>query len=129
MNRQKNLFDLFRDSQHDLDERPGLQSWRRLERRLDAHQQRGRVSLYRSLGMVAGVLVLVAMIILLSLVIDQQREFLTGTPQQLEELPSSDSDATAYKIVEFTRTYQDRMSNPIEEGNATKKLVPAVHEN
>ena len=125
MKRHKDLFDLFRDNQHQLEERPPLQTWRRLEQRLDNHQRRGRISLYRSLAMVAGVLALAVLIILMTLVVDRQQEYLSGTPQQLEDLQSSEADnATAYRVVEFTRTYQDRMANPIEEGNPEKKLVP-----
>ena len=126
MNRQRDLYELFREQQHKLEERPSLHTWRRLERRLDAHQRRGRLSLYRSLGMVAGVLALVAMIVLISIVVNQQQQYLTGTPQELEVLPSDESDATAYQVVEFTRQYKDRMSNPIEEGSTEKKLIPAV---
>lgn len=126
MNRQRDIFDFFRDHQHQFDESPSPRAWRRLERRLDAHQRRGRLSLYRSLGMVAGVLALVALIVLLSVLVDHNRkEMLTGTPQQLEDLPLPDSDATAYRVVEYTRSYQDRMSRPIEEGAASKRLVPA----
>ncbi len=126
MNRQRDIFDYFREHQHQFDEAPSPRAWRRLERRLDAHQRRGRISLYRSLGMVAGVLALVALIVLLSVLVDQRRtEMFTEAPQQLEDLPLPDSDATAYRVVEFTRSYQDRMARPIEEGPASKRLVPA----
>jgi cytoskeletal protein RodZ len=130
MNHHKNLFDLFRENQHKLDERPPLHTWRRLEQRLDKHQRRGRISLYRSLAMVAGILALAVLIILMTLVVDQQQEYLTGTPHQLEDLQPSEADnATAYLVVEFTRTYQDRMTKPIEEGTPNKKLVPVDKEN
>lgn len=128
MNRQRDLFELFRENQRSLDERPSLQTWRRLERRLDAHQRRGRISLYRSLGMVAGVLALVAMIILISMVVDRQQQYLTGAPQELEVLTSSDADPTAYQVVEFTRQYRDYMRKAVEEGTMEKKLVPAEKE-
>lgn len=125
MNRERDIFDFFRDNQHQFNERPSPRAWRRLERRLEAHQRRGRRSLYRSLGMVAGVLAIVALIVLLSVLVDQRRAgSLTGAPQQLEDLRLSERDATAYRVVEFTRSYQDRMSRPIEEGNANKRLVP-----
>ena len=125
MNRQRDIFDFFRDNQHQFDERPSPRAWRRLERRLEAHQRRGRRSLYRSLSMVAGVLAIVALIVLLSVLVDQRpADRLTGTPPQLEDLHLPESDATAYRVVEFTRSYQDRMSRPIEEGGADKRLVP-----
>jgi len=125
MNRQRDIFDFFRNHQHQFDEAPAPRAWRRLERRLDAHQRRGRISLYRSLGMVAGLLAIVALIVLLSVIVGQrQPDLLTGVPQQLENLPLSDNEATAYRVVEFTRSYQDRMNRPIEEGEASKRLVP-----
>lgn len=125
MNHHKDLFDLFRENDHKLEERPSLQSWRRLEKRLDSHQRRSRISLYRSLAMVAGVLALAVLIVLMTLVVERQQEYLTGAPQELEDLQATEADnATAYRVVEFTRTYQDRMTNPIEEGNPDKKLVP-----
>ena len=125
MNSKKDIFDLFREKQHLFDERPAPKTWRRLERRLDAHQRRSRISLYRSLGMVAGVLALVAMIALISLLVDQQRrDYLSDRPQQLENLEVPENETMAHQVVEFTRSYRDRTAKPIEEGEASRKLVP-----
>ena len=52
---QKELFNLFRDNQHKLDQKPSNQAWRRLESRLDAHQNRTRISFVRHLSMAAAI--------------------------------------------------------------------------
>lgn len=124
MNKQKDIFDFFRDNEPLLSEQPSLRTWRKLERRLDAHQRRGRVYLYRSMGMVAGVLVLVTIIVLMAVLFERQQDYLSGTPQQLEYLRSTEGDPTAYEAVEFTRLSYDRSDRPIEEGAPNKRLVP-----
>lgn len=130
MNRQKDIFDLFRENQHKLDERPPLHTWRHLEKRLNHHRRRNRLSLYRSLAMVAAVLALVVFMVLLSTVIHQSKmsSVAGNAPVELEDLPDApQEEVAAYQVVEFSRSYQDRMSKPIEEGRPNQRLVPTVN--
>ncbi|MCH2083163.1 MAG: hypothetical protein MK226_12295 [Saprospiraceae bacterium] len=125
---QKELFNLFRDNQHKLDQKPSNQAWRRLESRLDAHQNRTRISFVRHLSMAAAIAALLALIFAISIFLDHGNHHNMAEREQqlnfvLEELDQRDADEGALKVVEFSRQYQDRMRNPIEEGTEKKKIV------
>ena len=128
MNRQKDIFNLFRENQHKLNERPSQQAWRRLERRLDAHRDRNRVSIYRHIAMVAAVVAIVALTSLIVVLVEKSQPGLQAvTDFDVEDLKLPDQDASreALMVVEYTRKYQDRMSNPIAEGKPIQKLIPS----
>lgn len=125
---QKELFNLFRDNQHKLDQKPSNQAWRRLESRLDAHQNRTRISFVSHLSMAAAIAALLALIFAISIFLDHGNHHNMAEREQqlnfvLEELDQRDADEGALKVVEFSRQYQDRMRNPIEEGTEKKKIV------
>ena len=125
---QKELFNLFRDNQHKLDQKPSNQAWRRLESRLDAHQNRTRISFVNHLSMAAAIAALLALIFAISIFLDHGNHHNMAEREQqlnfvLEELDQRDADEGALKVVEFSRQYQDRMRNPIEEGTEKKKIV------
>ena len=127
MNRQKDIFDLFRENEHKLEERPPLHTWRRLEQRLHQHRRRNRLSHYRSLTMVAAVLVLAVFVALLSSLLyrDHGQSLSGNEPLELEALPSNLQDVAAYQAVEFSRSYQEQPFKTIEEGSPNRRLVPA----
>ncbi len=121
----KDLFDLFRESEHKLQEMPSERTWRRLERRLDARRhRRGRSQFLPLLGMVAGLLLLLTIYGLFSLSSEPDyREVLAGTPERLEALPVSEDFPSAHQIQEYVRTYHERAGQPILEGKPEQKLV------
>ncbi len=131
METQKDPFDLFRDNQHKLSERPSPQAWRKLEQRLDAHKNRHRQSWFSShLGMVAAILLLVVSITVISVLTNHKKEMQAGAveavPSQMEQLTASADQQEILKVVEFSRRYQDRLAKPtVNEGQKGKKLVPA----
>lgn len=121
------LFDLFRQGQADLQEQPSKASWRRLERRLDTHQRRSRLSFRRNASIAAAIAVVIGLTFLISFSIGQQSQLKRQasamlTESQLEEFTPEEGDPAAYRIVEFARTYQNRPSIYIREGEAHKKL-------
>ncbi|WP_143473222.1 hypothetical protein [Flavilitoribacter nigricans] len=131
MKQSKDIFDLFRESKHKLDEAPNPQAWRRLEKRLDTRRATRGGSLYRIMAMAAGVLLLIGVFSLLP-ALDQNSPqedvmALNHPPSEMEDLvvDPADSDQNIIKVVEFSRQYQDRMVQPIEEGSSAKKLVPS----
>jgi hypothetical protein len=130
MSRQKDVFDIFREKQRLLDERPSERAWRALERRLDVHRRRGRASLRWSFGMVAAALGLVAVIALVMVAIDhhpaKEAMWETYAPRQLETLPAPAGDSETYQVVEFSRLYQNLAGQPINEGDPGKKLIVAT---
>ncbi len=131
MKRQKDLFDLFRDNQHKLNEMPSPQAWRRLERRLDSRRRfpRHDRQRWRPLMMAAALLLLAVITFLFSLVLENRRPAYlaanTEAPLPMEDLTFTDVDRSMLRAVEFTRKYQDRLSNPIEEGSPDRRLVPS----
>ena len=132
MKDKKDITELFKSNQDKLNRRPSKQAWRRLEARLEAHQSRNRLSFIRHLSMAAAVAALVALIFAVSIFMDQPQSnmALHETEESLhfvlEDLNQQDADEAALQVVEFTRHYQDRMSNPIEEGDHKKKIVAAT---
>ena len=128
MKRQRDIFDLIRDNQHKLNEKPSDRSWSRLERRLDAHRYRGQRTLYRSLALVAGLAAIIAVTSLILVLVDQDKpDYLAynGVPQEMEELTFTDVDREALKVVEFSRKYHDRGVN-IVEGKPNQRLLPTA---
>ena len=129
MKSKKDIFDRFRENQHKLNEMPSPQAWRKLESRLDVHQNRSRSSLYRSLAMVAAVTTLVAVSFVVSLLMEQQQTndaMAAYVPKELEVLDTyTDATEEAYTIVEFTRKHTSRLSNPVSDGHPGKKLKAA----
>lgn len=126
MKRQKDIFDLFRKNQYKLSERPSARTWRRLERRLDFHKKHGQTTLYRNLAMVAGILALVAIISLITVLVNNKQtnfKTLNQTPRYLEELAPGNIEGEVPKLVEFTRLYQELLTKPIAEGEPSRRLV------
>ncbi|MCB0633216.1 MAG: hypothetical protein R2824_17540 [Saprospiraceae bacterium] len=131
MKTQKDLFDLFRENQQKLDESPNPQVWRRLEKRLDTRRTSHGSSIYRIMAMAAAILLLIGVFSLLP-ALDQsagqdEAVALNTPPSEMEDLAQdAPADQNIIKVVEFSRQYQDRMVQPIEEGNSHKRLVPST---
>jgi len=122
--------DFFRFRAEELEEAPSRATWKRLERRLDSHQQRNQLSFRRTFGMVAAVLLLVVFAFLFSTIsFDQERPVAADMGTTMVEPITTDVDPEAYKVVEYRIKYRDRMRNIIDEGTETAKLKvrkPAV---
>lgn len=126
MQRQRDLFKYIQDRKEEFNEHPSHAAWRKLERRLDNHQQRNRSTLFRSLSMVAGVLLLVGFAFLFVLLTDNMGNQSTNADYALGvELETLDVELTpeTYEVVEFALKHRDRMSNIIDEGTPDKELI------
>ncbi len=129
MARNKDVFDFFREREGQLSEAPSAHTWRRLERRLDNHQQRNRRSLFRALAMAAGVMLLALVIVLISLILDS-RSWKNGAgyqaaPSQLEDLQQGESGEASIHTVQAAQRAQKQRLRPISEGIAGQKLMLA----
>lgn len=131
MRNKKELFDLFRESEQQLTERPSSDVWRRLESRLDERKTVQKKSVYRQLMSIAAVAILLITIGLTVLLQQQnnKQQLAQGTlPSVFEDLSASnDGLDQPLKVVEFTRKHVSRLANPIEEGTADRKLIPKVN--
>ncbi len=127
MKSQKNISELFRNSQHRLDERPSERSWERLEQRLDQHRRGRRVPIYRRLYAIAAVIALLIMVSVVSLMLPQYRtndSAARAIPAVWEELgPYADASDDAYKLVELQYKYHKRLDSPLPEGEPDRKIV------
>ena len=116
--------ELFQNRSEHFDEAPSRAAWKKLEKRLDNHQRRNKLNFIRSLGMVAGVLLLTVFAFLFStLGINQSEAGADQVVASLETITTTEVDPEAYKVVEFTLKYRDRMLNPIEEGEGDNELL------
>ena len=79
MKKERDIFELFKNSQHRLDERPSRHAWAKLESKLDSHRAKHRSMWYRQLAMAATLLALVAFISLLSIVLMPESEKATAS--------------------------------------------------
>ena len=132
MKPRKDIFDLIKDNQHKLDEVPSDRTWRRLEQRLDYKTQLRPRSLFRSISWAAAIAAIAVMAVVISLVFTntakKNETFAMAEkepmPKVLEELPDYSELATeAARMEAFRRKYENRLSNPIAEGEGNKRLV------
>lgn len=118
-----NIDNIFRSGADELRETPSRATWKRLERRLDAHQRRNRLSFRSTLGMVAAISLLLVFVFLFSTISFEQEKPMAADfmPTEIEPITSA-VDPEAYKVVEYTIKYRDRMGRTIEEGPESTKL-------
>ena len=129
MKEQKDLFDLFRENEHKLEEQPSRRAWQRLEGRLDAQRRPVGLSVHRQLAMVAAMLVF--LLVCFTLLLLPRYESPQLVLNEVDAVPLADLgyknvDQQANKVMEFTRHLPYRNANPIAEGSPAKKLIPAV---
>jgi hypothetical protein len=122
MTKPKDMEDYFRNRREDFNEVPSRAAWKKLDRRLNAHQKRNRLSFTRSFTMVAAVLLLVVFAFLFFMVEMGGPANQETASINVEPISTQDMDPEAYKVVEYTLKYRDRMSNIIEEGAEGNKL-------
>jgi len=132
MKPQKDIFDLIKNNQHKLNEAPSDRTWRRLEQRLDYKTQLRPRSLFRSMSWAAAIAAIAVMAVVISLVFTKtasKEETMAMAekepmPKVLEELPNyAELTTEAARMEAFRRKYENRLSNPIAEGEGNKRLV------
>ncbi len=130
MKEEKDIFDLFRENQHKLDEMPRSGAWDKLERKLNENQQRTYLFTYRTLMAIAAsviIFLLVSVVVYLEKFQTQQFYAMNeNIPSVLEDLDVySDANEDILTIIEFQRSMQKRQrSFAINEGDLSKKLLP-----
>lgn len=130
MKDDQKLFDLFRNNEHKLHEYPSADAWLRLEKKLEAHRRRRRISLFRPIAMAAGVLLVIGMAFALGWV----SHSLTQTPDSgmasLSDLPPSQGADPYAQVLSIRKQYD---SVQVEEGSGQKHFrvnqPPAVEDN
>lgn len=128
MKKDKTISRLFKDNQHKLNEAPSRQSWRRLERRLDDRRRYGKMTVSRQLGMVAALFLLGIVIALIAVLFNTQNNNTLAANYTLERLEELSETEQASQVIEFVQKYKDRLSNPVAEGDGTRRLAMAAAE-
>ena len=128
MKSDKELFELFRKNQYGLNERPSANTWRRLERKLDNHRRSNhRLVFRRTIGMVAGLAILVVALFLLSLPARNHQLSASTAPQFWEELPVQAEPGNEVRhLVESRKRYQQDDFPSLPEKVSKNKIIPNV---
>lgn len=126
---KKDLFSIFRDHQHQFDTPPSPRAWDKLERRLDGHRRRNRLSMLRNFSMAAAVLLLAVITVLVSMALGEKPgRFLNQSPAPLasEQLQTDNVEAAEeLRQTQRTQRAEQQRQQPINEGPADRKIVLA----
>lgn len=127
MRRQPDIFDLFRDNQHKLSQRPSGRAWRRLERGLNQSPRAKQTYWLRQWSLAAAVIVLVGLTAVILWSIDQRDAgpLADGKPSvaAIEQLSLNEQPSSLLRQVTFAQRNLKAVN--IEEGPAERQLVVA----
>ena len=122
MKKDQKLFELFRKNEHKLHEYPSDDAWRRLEKRLDAHRKRRRITTFRPIAMAAALVLLVGMVALFTWVSDTlQQSNKRAHPHfvLLEDLPPSEDNNFYAQNLAIRERYDQ---TEVDEGDSQKRF-------
>jgi len=127
----KDVSNLIKESAYKLEQKPSKDAWSRLEQRLDQQEQasKSRFSIRSIFSIAATVAGLLVVISVASFFLQKQNAPLADSSNMakaafvVEELEVEETERGFYEVVEFQKTYHDRLSNPIAEGPGKKLAV------
>lgn len=120
MLQDKDLFDLFRKNQYNLNEVPSPNTWKRIERKLDDRRHQHLTGFRRILGMVAGLALIIVSVVLLT--IPSVEPAANVAPKTWEDLPKSDQN-THGRLVDLSLQFQNSIHKPIVESPVKRKIL------
>ena len=129
MKPEKDIFDLFRENEHKLSQRPSSRAWERLESRMDARKSRHQVSSYRTIAWAACIVALLSVTLVMSTYIKSNTadSLAMAEPMILEDISQYSVDSnTALKAVEYSQNYDKLNNSAIIEGSTDKKLKAVI---
>lgn len=125
MKQKDKIFDLFQQNQHKLEERPSLQAWNKLERRLDQKSRKRikpKFSFYSVVMMAAAA---VALVFFITTIADVAQEVNSRKAVVIKESTPT-KNIKLYSIVAeqtFREKYQDILDRTVEEGTSGRLTV------
>lgn len=125
MKNNEKVFDVFRDNQHKLNERPSLQAWNKLERRLDKksrQKSRPKFSIYAIAMMAAAAVALVFFVTTISDVAQTAKYRKAVVIQENTQIESVSTKLLKAEQA-FREQHNDILANSIEEGETGRLLV------
>lgn len=127
MRRQPDIFDLFRDNQHKLSQRPSPRAWRRLERGLNQSPRAKQTYWLRQWSLAAAVVLLVGLTAIILWSVDQRQAAVlaehSSPAPTVEALSLNDPPSSLLRQVNFAQQNLTQVS--IEEGPAERQLIAA----
>ncbi len=125
MKQKDKIFDLFQQNQHKLEERPSLQAWNKLERRLD---QKSRTSIkpkFSFYGIAMMAAAAVALVFFITTIADVAQEVNSRKAVVIKEtIPTK--NIKLYSLVAeqtFREKYKDILDRTVEEGTSGRLIV------
>lgn len=129
MANKKDLFSIFRDNQHLFNSAPSPRAWDKLERRLEGHRSRNRLSFLRTVSMAAAILLLAVVAILVSIAVGEKPSRLfnqSPKPLASEQLQADDIEAAQeLRQTLYAQQAEQQRQRPVNEGPADRKLILA----
>ncbi|MFZ2900991.1 MAG: hypothetical protein WA004_20335 [Saprospiraceae bacterium] len=119
MKDDQKLFDLFRNNEHKLHEYPSADAWLRLEKKLEAHRRRRRISLFRPIAMAAGVMLVIGIAFALGWVSHSLTQTQDSGMASLSDLPPSQGADPYAQVLSIKKQYD---SVQVEEGSGPKRF-------
>ena len=125
MKQKDKIFDLFQQNQHKLEERPSLQAWNKLERRLDQKSRKRikpKFSFYKVIMMAAAA---VALVFFITTIADVAQEVNSRKAVVITDSPMS-NNVQAYSLImeqSFRTKYKDILDKTVEEGTTGRLIV------
>jgi len=125
MKNNEKVFDVLRDNQHKLNERPSLQAWNKLERRLDKksrQKSKPKFSIYAIAMMAAAA---VALVFFVTTISDVAQTVKYRKAVVIQENTQTESVSSRLLKAEqaFREQHNDILVNSIEEGETGRLLV------
>lgn len=126
-NRKKDLFDLFREQQHQFDATPSPRAWRNLEQRLDSHRRRNRLSIVRNLSMAAALLLIAVIAVVLAFALERNEHRVNQAPLAADALQADQVQAAEeLRLAVSAQRAEQRRRKGIQEGGHHQKLIPST---
>ncbi|NBC06777.1 MAG: hypothetical protein GVY26_06240 [Bacteroidetes bacterium] len=126
-NRKKDLFDLFREQQHQFDATPSPRAWRNLEQRLDSHRRRNRLSIVRNLSMAAALLLIAVIVVVLAFALERNGRQVNKAPLAVDALQADDVQAAEeLRLAVSAQRAERHRQEVIQEGGRHQKLIPST---
>ncbi len=132
MKNNKDIFDLLRDNEHKLDERPDGKLWDRLEGRLDQSagpRVAGRNGFRRWMSLAGVLLVLIVAVWGVNLALEKSTSDdlyteakAVAMPLELEEIGVYSDENESYTVAEYQKILSRLNTSPILEGDPSKKI-------
>jgi len=125
MKKKDKIIDLFQQNQHKLEERPSLQAWNKLERRLDQKSRKKtkpKFSIYSIVMMAAAA---IALVFFVTTIADVAQEVNNRKAVVIKDTPVS-KDIKAYVLVaeqSFREKHKDILDRTVEEGKTGRLIV------